>query len=481
MQKILKSKYVQASSLYLALSLLPSLINFLLLPFYLGYISPTEFGQLTLLNAYAILFTVFSCLQLNVAASTQYFSQNINKVEYTIVIVSASAIITMIIFTIFTLFGSTFFSIYESNIQFYPLGFLVLLTAALGQLYISLFTILKNEYQLKQIATSSILILLINVSSQLLLITKFKYGLDGIVYGQLVSKILVVPVILYYFKNQFLGTKQMHALKKNYYPMLKNALIFSLPILPTVLLAQLQKVGDRFILERHISLEELGQYSILMLLIGLPSLAINAIFNSLRPKILILIEEQNLKAVNQAEFFYTIGIIFIFILSCLLGTHLELFTDNSKYIAIKKYLYLGVLGSLPGSMLYFNHLKLMQKGRTKPIARYSFYSFLIQILCLFLLVPQFGIEGALYALLISGLYNYLLNSYGANKESYLAYLGKQRPFLAFVILSILAIASVKIEIDISYSSIVFFIFSVTLLIFLIRKNIHTLKQLYHLF
>ena len=123
LMKVFLSKYVKASTLYVIIGLLPSTINFLLLPVYLRYISPEEYGYLALLNVYLILFSAFACLQLNVSGGTQYFSKGINKESFRVAILSGSVMLIIFWFLIFTLLGNYFFSIYHTDVSFYPLGF----------------------------------------------------------------------------------------------------------------------------------------------------------------------------------------------------------------------------------------------------------------------------------------------------------------------------------------------------------------------
>ncbi|MEM8567084.1 MAG: hypothetical protein AAGF85_11525 [Bacteroidota bacterium] len=142
--KVFLSKYVRASSLYVVIGLLPLTINILLLPLYLRYVSPEEYGYLALLNIYAVLFNAFSCLQLNISGSTQYFSKGIDRETFRSAILSGSAVLILFWFGLFTLMGDIFFSFYKSNVVFFPLGNSGLLTAALGQLNACLFLFRKK-------------------------------------------------------------------------------------------------------------------------------------------------------------------------------------------------------------------------------------------------------------------------------------------------------------------------------------------------
>ncbi|MEM6735298.1 MAG: hypothetical protein AAF620_04430 [Bacteroidota bacterium] len=479
--KVFLSKYVRASSLYVVIGLLPLTINILLLPLYLRYVSPEEYGYLALLNIYAVLFNAFSCLQLNISGSTQYFSKGIDRETFRSAILSGSAVLILFWFGLFTLMGDIFFSFYKSNVVFFPLGISVLLTAALGQLHACLFVFLKNEYRLKELAVYSIGILSISIISQLFLISYIDLSVAGIVYGGLAAKALVTPLILFNYRKWFFGHGRAGFFNKKVRSYLRKGLGFSLPFLPTVLLFQAQKVGDRMILERFLPLEIIGQYTVLITLLGLPSLIINAVFNAIRPRILELLEDKRDNLINQVEFFYVLGIIFIYLCTILVGSNLQWFTDNPKYIEIKQYLNLGVIVSLPASLLYFNHLRLMQRVQNKLIAFFALYSFVLQLALLLFLVPLFGITAAFYAMGAAGSLTYFLNLYAANRNRSWEYLARQTPLLVFLILALFGMMSTSVGVTPTMSSISICLAGTLYILLILRKRRITLKELYHLF
>ncbi|MEQ8239103.1 MAG: hypothetical protein RIA69_07805, partial [Cyclobacteriaceae bacterium] len=119
MNNIFKSKYTQASTLYVILGILPSAINFLLLPLYLKYLDVSDYGLLVLINLYAGLFNIFGCLQLNIAANTQYFAKGLDRENYRKGVLYATFFISTVMFLIFSAFGGVFFSFYKTDFSFY--------------------------------------------------------------------------------------------------------------------------------------------------------------------------------------------------------------------------------------------------------------------------------------------------------------------------------------------------------------------------
>lgn len=467
MKALLKSKYAKASMLYVILSILPKAINFLLLPLYLEYISPEEYGLLVLINLYGGLFGVFGCLQLNISASTQYFSKNVNKEVYRNGIIITTIGTTVLTFALFCAFGNTFFSFYNTEINFYPLGIVALISAALTQWNTILFVFLKNEYLLKQLGFFSLALSILGIGFQTYLIVHLKMGISGVVFGNLAAILTILPFMLIFYRKWFYkGLSD----KKSLLQYGLTALKFSIPFLPTVFLNWAQNFGDRLIIENFMSVERVGQYAILLTLLTFPSMIVNAVMNALRPKLLVALTNQENNYIDKVEYLFTSFIVLILTFSLLGGTHLHWITDNTKYLEIRKYLFSGVLAILPGSLLYMNHLRLMSQEKTGLISQFSLFAVITQVIFLFVLVPFFGINGALCALGCGGILNYVLNTLRTSssaKGSFKLIL----PTLALIIPVIVGLVLLYFnQSDVVVTAEVISVLVIILLAFLLRKE-----------
>ena len=414
-RKLLETKYIKASTLYVFISVLPSVLNFLLLPLYLKYISVEEFGYLALLNLYAMAFNVFASLQVNIAASTQYFYRDTDRQAYRSGILMATFVSTSLTFVIFAFSAEKAFQLFENNIEFYPLGAVVLTTMALSQLEAIIFLFFKNEYRIREIGIFSISATAISIVTQVLFITYYDMGMAGIVYGKLIPKVVTVSLLLMVFSKWFFGKGLVLLFSKISLRYAWVALKFSVPFLPAALMQRAQTYSDRFVLEQHLSLQAIGQYVVLVTLLTVPNLIASAVLNALKPRIMELLESGNFDDMRLLEYFYLATASVIFLFTLVLGSNLDLFTDNAKYIEIGNYIYLGIFCAIPGSILHFSQVKLMHAQKTGLISRYSFISFLVHITFLVLLIPHYAISGALMAMGGASLINYLLCQYGYNR------------------------------------------------------------------
>ncbi|MEQ8238803.1 MAG: hypothetical protein RIA69_06305, partial [Cyclobacteriaceae bacterium] len=328
---------------------------------------------------------------------------------------------------------------------------------------------LKNEYRLKEFGLFSIALTILGIGFQSYFIIELQWGLSGILYGILFSKIIIIPFLIFYFRKWLI----IHL--KNLKETLKYgrmALKFSLPFLPSILLYWVQTLGDRFVLERFVSIEKVGQYAVILALLTFPQVVVNAVMNAFKPKLLQLLNDEKHSLIQKAEFLFTSFIVLSLVFVLFLGTHLDWITDNNKYIDINQYLFLGVLAILPSSMLYMHQLKIMRVEKTGDISKYAFYAFLTQFLLLFLLVPRYGISGALISFGLSGLLNYTLNainSYGIHHYSVSKIL---QPAVAFIILVLAGVTLIHFSpLSIKTVAEIVALLTIILLTVILRKEI----------
>ncbi len=477
-RNLLHSKYFKASFVYVVISVLPSAINFLLLPLYLQHISVEDYGYLIMINFYGMTYNVFACLQINIAASTQYFNHDIDRNVFRVSIMITTIMGVVVSFLLFAVTGDLFFSLYKNSISFYPLGLVVITSIALSQLQSIIFLFLKNEYRVRELGIYTLASVVINVTSQIIFVVYLDMGINGIVYGGLIPRLIIVPSLMFIYSNWVIGKDITMLFSKKVRVYAWNALKLSLPFLPTVLLHRLQTFGDRFVLERFVSLEKVGQYAVLITLLGIPNLVVHSILTAIRPKILALLEDKSMDSVRLLEFAYLGVISIIFLFTLLLGANLQWFTDNPKYLEVRNYLFVGILAAIPGTMLHFSHLTLMHASKTGWISKFSLLSFLVQLALLISLTPTLGLWGALIAMAVAGLVNYGLNFKASNQVSGMKMETQTlSPILTLFITISLGIALTWLSGNILFSSMAIFILGILLIFVIFRKKIAPLSDL----
>lgn len=407
MKALLRSTVARATTLYTFLSVLPALVNFLLLPLYLNYLSVESYGYLALLNLFALLYSVFASMQLNIAAGNQYFTlEEAEKTPYRHALFQTNLLSCVLMFLLFLALGPTFFRIYENDLPFAPLGALVLGTTMIRQINNLVMVFMKNEYRLKVIGRYALAITLLNVCLQVIALVFLKMGLAGIIKSTFLSTLVVTTVLLIQHRNWLWRKGTLLSGQAWRYAIM--GLKFSLPFLPAVLVFQGQVAMDRIVLERYGTLAMVGQFALLMTLLSIPNMFVDALIKAIRPKVLGFLKNGEEGKVRQLERCYVGVVCFIFLGALVVGTHLHLVTDSPKYQEIGNYVLLGVAALLPGSLLYFKHLRIMFRDQSGAISRYSIIAAAIQFVLLWMLVPTYHVNGALIATGVAGLVNYAL-------------------------------------------------------------------------
>ncbi len=398
----------KAAMLFTLLSFLPSAINVFLLPVYLQYLDTTQYGLIAILSIFSGLFGMICNLQLNAAASVNFFdylgSKQL-KLRYMSSIYSTSLFISLIFFAIFMLAGPFIFDrlIVSNGIKFYPYGIIVICSSFFNQFYGLYFVFLKNEYNLKEFAIYSISLVVLNAGCQYYLIVIEDWGVIGFIVGTFISKLLIAGIV--FISNRKLLTINLDK------EMVFKSLKFAIYLIPAVLINWLITVSDKLFLNGLLSLSEVGRYSLLINLTYLSALVFGSMINAFRPAIFKLfsnLSPENIKQLRKLIIWYlNIGLI---ILSgvILVGSNLDLITTNEKYTSIMTLFPLAVFIMLPRLFNAIPNLQLMYLKKSGYISLVLFISYSLLIISLPILIPNFGLKGALYSLGLSNSVTFLL-------------------------------------------------------------------------
>lgn len=104
----------------------------------------------------------------------------------------------------------------------------------------------------------------------------------------------------------------------------------------------------------------------------------------------------------------------------LVGSNLQLITSNSKYLAVIPLFSLGALVMLPRLLHGMPYLQLLYAKRSKTIFWSTLIALLVAVGGFVILIPEYQLKGALYAMGISNITFFLLllfKSQGEYRES----------------------------------------------------------------
>ncbi len=131
---------------------------------------------------------------------------------------------------------------------------------------------------------------------------------------------------------------------------IKEALKFSLPFIPFLILYNIENQMDRFFIEKFLSLEELARYAVLLSIATAIITLLNSFDNAIRPELYSVLsknesnKKQEIK--KKMDFYLLVGIVSLSFLLAF-GTNIHWFLNQEKYNGISIYFSWIVLAFLP--------------------------------------------------------------------------------------------------------------------------------------
>lgn len=280
-----KKKFLQSSMLYFMAMILPKIAGFIMLPVYTKYIDPEGFGILSLTGSVIGFMAVLSSLGLNVFYLRNYSSSEDTK-EFNGTIYWSMAIWNILLFTANIIIIPLILKVFDSSVPFSPYMFLAILT----QLFNSMEIIPMRTFRIRsEVGHYFVRILfktIFSVIFGLVFVVGLKMGVLGRYYAELLNTIIFAIVFIVYMARNSYFKINKHLLKK--------ALVFSLPILPADLLQTSTPMIINIIIERTLSLTQLGIYSI--------GVTISSVVQLVTGSISLTVEPEFYKKTDSSDF-----------------------------------------------------------------------------------------------------------------------------------------------------------------------------------
>lgn len=464
----------KATLVYLFLSLLPVGIKFFLLPIYVNFLTPSDYGILSILHLFGSFYAAFSIFQLGTVAQAEYFKTN-DKRAFEKKLVSTSILIGLIVFCSFYFAGPFFFDFFFTNIEvdFYPSGLVVLLTNLLSAIYGLFFIFFRNNYSLKELSFYSVLLVSCSSAFQYYLIAIQQLGYLGSLWGSLAASGLVGITIL--VKNHHMLTLKIDV------RFVRDSLLLAIPMILSVLLVWLQRASDRIYLERFLSIEKVGLYSILMTVLGFALLINKAFGMAIRPTLFKYLLDQREYSNEIREIINQFILLNILSISgvLMIGCNLSLLTDQSRYQMIVPYFTLGAMLLLPKLLIKIPRLQLLFIGKTSLITLYSSVSVVLMVSLIPVLI-SFDIDGVLLSVFLAYTIEFTLYYISFRKSKIPHNISFAVKCLLFSTSVILIAFQFKVHFDLSYElfGLMQFLSVLIVLLMIGGKNIHSIVNLF---
>lgn len=247
---------VKNTTIYALGDIIPRLIGFIALPILTRYLSPSDYGIVNYVNTLNTFLLALGFLSVNTYFLVFFYRCEDSQAQKKLLgnLSSFVILINILLVVILLLFGKDFFALLGSNIAFYPY-----LVIALFTNFFNIFSILPAA--LFRVIEKPLPLTILNVSRgiiafvlTLIMVIYFDYTALGVLYANLMVNFIFAFIFLYMIRN--------HIIWNLCFKQIKKVLIFSLPLLPGSIAYYLTTISDRILIDKYLSLNDLGIYSV---------------------------------------------------------------------------------------------------------------------------------------------------------------------------------------------------------------------------
>lgn len=394
---MLKFKTATNVALYTAGEIIPRVLAFFLLPILTKYLTPGDYGISGYINTVTTFLYVFTALSVNVYALRTYYKVT-STIEKKQLIGNIFLFLVgwgFIMLCLEILFFPYLLNKFSIKVSFYPYFLLGLIINFFDVISIIPLVAYRVNEDAKSFVLLSVGRTILQYLLTLIMIVYFKMGLLGSFLGRLYA---CIPFAVIYF----IVIKRKGIFSINL-AQIKDALQFSLPLLPGALSYLVISVFDRVILERYVTLSQLGIYSVASTLALTLNIVIQGLYRSFEQK--IFREHSNEGFINTVDKLYKVYIAFLYVpafaITLFTSEILHFFTSSSQYYAAGNYIvYLIVSVIISGINIFLGTL-LIANNRRRIVTFSSFASAIVSLIVNLLLIKYYGVLGACIASILS--------------------------------------------------------------------------------
>lgn len=368
-------------------------IGFFLIPVYTAFLSPDEYGIISLMT---LLISVLTTLYLTGqhGAAVRFYHQYRDLIEEQKKYFGSILIFLLVIPLFFSflliLWGNTLFDIVFKEVAFLPYGMLAVVTA-----YFAVVTRLQKSFWIASESTQKYVGFAVGkFLLSMLLIIFFVVFLKWGAYGKLLGGViaggifwLIAVFLLFRFIIVNISVKN-----------LKDSLDYGLPLIPHMLAGTILTLSDRYMLEIFTDLTQVGLYS-LGYKLGSIALFMTAAFDKAwSPFFFTFADRKDAKNLfpKVATYIFCFSIFLTFLLS-LFAEEIVIVLADPKYYEAYKVIPIVALGVLLKCFYFIPVKAIFYHKKTKIIPLLTGLAALVNIGLNLLFIPLYGIIGAAWA------------------------------------------------------------------------------------
>lgn len=401
---------IRNSFIHIFATFIPSLSAFLLMPFYLSYITLEEFGYFSVLLMINTFLTIFATMQLHssiVKFFLVYKDDEFKQKQYLTSLLVASVVISMIFLSFIYCFLDeikVLFELEKLTNELVLLGLLIAFVNGFKVFYESINRILQH---VKDVLVSNILATIVLVGCSYSFLKYYNMNLYGIVLATFISSIVALFYYMLINKKHFVLSVDLK--------LIKEPIKFAVGLIPHTLSKNIYVLADRFILIKFVSMSDVGIYAIIDKVANMLKLMTSNFGKAFTP--FFMTNNSNAVSMNLSQMIVITNYIFLgFLLGLTLFSKLILdFIQDGLEI----YAYLTVVLS---TAFIFKNLEmyltnfLLDNKQTKYISIISFSAAILNIVLNLIFIPIYGIVAATITTTISYFIGFIVAYYYVDRK-----------------------------------------------------------------
>lgn len=393
------SKSIKNVGYYFAASFIPLLITLALNPLYSLYLTPKDYAIIGYYNSFNILFSPFILFYFNQYFMREYFYRDeAGKIKLKIMILKAFTIMPFILGFVAIFFIYIYKTCFNkgSEILFPPYAFLALLPSML----VGLYRLELIEHKVKRDGKGYLKICLINgglvALSSIVFIVFAKFGAIGQYLGNISGPLFFYFFVLY--ENRYIVRLKFDLEE------FRKAVYFCFPLVIAGMFDFFSNGYDKVILERLVSVEELGYYSIGISIGSYLSIFSGAINDTFSPDIYDSLAKKDFRRMLKyasLQIGVMLGVMLVFVL---LAKYVIYILTAGRYVAATLYAQIGAFGALTSTIYCVITNVVQSYKKTEIVMITKFIGSAICLLSYSFLIKKYTLIGAAIGYALGNLY-----------------------------------------------------------------------------
>ncbi len=381
-------------SAYTLISVITGAISFLLLPVLTSYLSPEDYGVLSLFTASTSFIVALLSFGTTNIIMVKLYTEKDNFGSYFktfLGLITLNTLISVVLFLLITLVSPNFMGLPKYLILFVPI-------VAIGVVFFeTISTLMTYKKQTIKFASFSLFKFFIEIGLVILFVIVLNYTWKGRILALFVS-LIVIGIFGYRYlvrENLLKGKLQ--------FVVYKNLLKEGAPLILMSVSIMVMNLSDRFYLEKMVGLKETGLYSVAYSIASIELLVIGASMNVFRPMIYDYLEnfiENKKRLLNLSLIFIAVTLV-VFIIIAFSNTFIFKYFLNSSYESAAIFVIPLTLSSLFWGVFSFYISYYLYYKKSRIIGLFSVVGIFINLVLNYYFILYFGAIGAAYATLIT--------------------------------------------------------------------------------